>query len=115
MAELAHQKQVTSKFAVASILLSEAIVDDLRRELRRLAPGLRIEVDFLRDLLEREVIKRELVEGEEADAMKGTIRRLQKMAAREREKRREEKASQDGQSDDSPQIDADKPGDPAQE
>jgi hypothetical protein len=37
-------------------------------------------------LLNREVIKREL--GEEADAMKSAIRRLQKAAAKEREKKK---------------------------
>jgi predicted type IV restriction endonuclease len=88
MAELAQQKMVTSKFAVANILLGDAVLEELRRELRRLSPGLRTEVPFLRELLEREVLKRDLVEGEDANAAAAAIKRLQRSLARERDKKK---------------------------
>lgn len=86
MAELFQQKQITNKFSIAAILLSEAIVDELRRELRRLSPGLSVDNDYLTEMLGNEVIKRDLVDSEEAKSAAGTIKRLQRN--REREKKR---------------------------
>jgi hypothetical protein len=65
--DLLQQKQVTSKFAVASVLLGNSIVEELRRKLRRLSPGLRIDVDAWRTTtLAEHVMKRELIDSEEA-------------------------------------------------
>lgn len=59
--------QATNKFYLAAIVLSDPVIDTLRRELRRVS-DVKVEVDELRTLLKEEVIKRDVLEGEKADA-----------------------------------------------
>lgn len=61
-----QQRQITNKFAIGAMLLSEPMLNALRREIRRLGHGVRIELDELRGLLETEVMKRDVFDGEEA-------------------------------------------------
>ena len=60
-------KEATSRFFLAAILLSEPVLETVRRELRRVAPDVRIAVDEVRDTLVNEVIKRDVMEGPKAD------------------------------------------------
>jgi hypothetical protein len=60
MSELLQQKLLTSRFSLAAVLLSDSIVEEVRRELRRLSPGLKVDTSYLASALENEVIKREL-------------------------------------------------------
>jgi hypothetical protein len=94
MSELLQQKQITSRFAVAAILLSESMVDQLRRELRRISPGLKVDAEYLGSLLANEVIKRELVDSDEAHAAEATIKRLHRSLAREKKRSAERAATE---------------------
>ncbi len=87
MADLLHQKQVTNKFTVAALLISHDperrghdVLDNLRKEIRRLS-GIKVEVDYLRALLTNEIVKRDLIDSEEAKAAFQNVKRLQKRAA----------------------------------
>jgi hypothetical protein len=53
------QMQATNKFFLGAILLSDPVLETMRRELRRLSPDVKIRVEELRDLLLQEVLKRE--------------------------------------------------------
>lgn len=86
MAELLQQKQLTSKFAVAAVLVDEPIVDQLRKELRRLSPGLKVDNEYLRTLLLNEVIKRDLVDSDEAKSASAILKRFQRQIAREKKR-----------------------------
>jgi hypothetical protein len=68
MAEFLLHKQVTNKFTVAAVLQTDFILEVLRREIRRMSSGVKVEVEYLRSLLQEEVIKRDLIEGDEAKA-----------------------------------------------
>ncbi len=92
MSELLQQKQVTSRYAIAALLLSAPIMDELRLEIRRLS-GVKVETEYLRSLLENEVIKRELVDGDEAKEAESVIKKLQKNLAREKKKKSEDDVS----------------------
>ena len=59
--------QATNKFYLAAVVLTEPVLDTIRRELRRVS-DVKIDVEELRTLLKEEVIKREVLEGEKADA-----------------------------------------------
>jgi hypothetical protein len=87
-----EQKRLTSKFAVAAVLLSEPMLNEVRRELRRMSPHLKIEVEDLETLLTNEVIKRELIDTDEGKDAQALIKRLQKSIDKER-KEPEEKSS----------------------
>lgn len=59
--------QATSRFYLGAILLSTPVLDAARRELRRLS-DVKLGNDDLRAALQREVIRREVLEGDKADA-----------------------------------------------
>lgn len=59
--------QATSKFYLAAVVLSDSVVETIRRELRRVSEA-KVDVSELRDLLRDEVIKRDVLEGEKAEA-----------------------------------------------
>jgi hypothetical protein len=79
-----RQKEATNRFVVAQLLLSPSLVGTLRRELRRLAPGIRVSEETLGELLQMEVLKRDVLEGEKAETAAKRVRR----AARKRERDR---------------------------
>jgi hypothetical protein len=85
MGDFLLEKQITNKFSVASILMTPTIVEHIRREIRRLS-GIRVEEDYLTTLLSDEIIKRELVEGEEAKAAQSSVRKMQRALDKERKK-----------------------------
>jgi predicted type IV restriction endonuclease len=83
LADLLNQKQTSSKYTVAAILRSESMIDSLRKEIRRLS-GLRLEPDYLSNLLDNEIIKRELIDSDEGGDASAYIKKLQKALNKER-------------------------------
>lgn len=71
------QKQAVSRFSLAATIVSEPVLDVIRRELRRLSPGVRITVEEIASVLKREVLKGEVVEGVKADEARKRIARAQ--------------------------------------
>ena len=49
-----------------------------------MSSGVKVEVDYLRSLLREEVLKRDVVDGDEAKAALQNIRRLQRAATRKK-------------------------------
>lgn len=66
-------RQALSRFTLGALLLSDTMLETLRREVRRLSPEVRIETDEIRDVLMSDVLKREVLEGEKADAARKQI------------------------------------------
>jgi predicted type IV restriction endonuclease len=69
------QKQALSRFSIAATILSDPILTVLRREIRKLSPDVRVDVDQIKAVIENEVLKRDVVEGEKADAARKKIAR----------------------------------------
>lgn len=77
---LYHQHtQLFNRFTVAQIVLSEPVVTCIRRELKRLFPELKIDIEQIADLLASEVLKREVIGG---DKSKETQLKMKKAAAK---------------------------------
>lgn len=91
-----HEKQVTSKFAIAAILLGDSMLDSIRLQIRRLS-RVNVNVDDLKTLLVDEVIKRELIDGEEAKSASAFIRKLQKRLNAKRDGSDDETDSDSGE------------------
>jgi predicted type IV restriction endonuclease len=68
LGEYHSQKQALNRFTLAALALSDPVLDVLRREIRRLSPDVRVETDEIKNALETEVLKREVLEGEKAEA-----------------------------------------------
>ena len=73
--QLQAEKEVLSRFNIGALLLAEPMLDCLRRELRKLAPEVKTENEQLAAILESEIIKREVLEGEKAEAANRRITR----------------------------------------
>ncbi len=87
-----EHKRLTSRFAVAAVMLTEPILNQVRLELRRMSPGLRVDVEDLEALVASEVIKRELIDSDEGKAAQILVKRLQKNYAKERKETEEKTA-----------------------
>lgn len=73
--EYHEQKQALSRFFVGASILSEPILTAIRRELKRVSPDVRIDVEQIRDVILADVMKREVVEGDKfAQAEKALTR-----------------------------------------
>jgi predicted type IV restriction endonuclease len=75
LSDLHAQRQMLNKFAIAALTLSEPVLDVMRRELRRMCADVRIQNEQLEEVLLRDVLKRELVEGDKADEARKRISR----------------------------------------
>jgi len=64
--------QATNKFYLAAVVLSDAVLETVRRELRRLSDA-KVEIEDLREALKQEVMKREVIEGEKADSARKKV------------------------------------------
>jgi len=73
--EYHDQKQATSKFVLGAAILGDPVLEVIRRELRRLSPDVRIEIDDLRAAVAQDVLKRDVIEGEQADQARKKLSR----------------------------------------
>ena len=71
--------QRVNKYILGNMLLCESVISAVKREMRKFADGIRIESDEISEIIEHEVLKREIVEGDEAeDAQKRLKKHLKK-------------------------------------
>ena len=73
--EYSEQRQALSRFTIGALLLSEPLIDVLHRELRRVTPDTKIDEEQIQIVLASEVLRREVLEGEKADAAKKLVAR----------------------------------------
>lgn len=90
LGEYHSQKQALSRYFIGGMILTDPVLQLIRRELRRLFPDVRIEVDEIRSVLTSDVLKREVVEGEKADEARKKISRSANRVLRERAARKPE-------------------------
>jgi predicted type IV restriction endonuclease len=77
-----EQKEATSRYVVAQLLLSQPALMSLRRHVRRMYPGVKVSEEDLAKLLAGEVIKRDALEGPRADEAAKIVRRYSRKRAR---------------------------------
>lgn len=85
LGEYHTQKQMLSRFFLAAVILSEPSLNLIRRELKRVATDVRIDIEEIRSVLTNEVFKREVLEGDKADEARKRIARAQNRARKARE------------------------------
>ena len=69
------QRQALNRFVMASLLRNETVLEVMRRELKRVSPGVKIEIEEIENVLVQEVIKREVLEGEKAESARKLVSR----------------------------------------
>lgn len=75
LGEFHTQRQALSRFFLGAMILSEPVVEVVRRELRRVSPDVKISVEQIREVISAEVVKREVLEGDKAEEAKKKIAR----------------------------------------
>ncbi|MCZ6652656.1 MAG: type I restriction enzyme HsdR N-terminal domain-containing protein [Planctomycetota bacterium] len=80
------QRQAMNRYSLSALLLGDSILKVLRRELKRLAPGIKIQTDDIKSVLMHEVLKREVVDGEQATEAMKKVRRANRKQLRTKRK-----------------------------
>lgn len=91
LGEYHAQRQALSRYVMGALITGEAMIDSLRRELRKLSPNVRVDADEVLRVLEAEVLKRDVVEGDKAVDARKRIAKAAASAARATAKAKEEK------------------------
>lgn len=79
--EFHAQRQAINRYTLGALLLSEPLLDALRRELRRMHDGIKITNEQLAEALQHDVLKREVLDGDRANEARRVVVRAQKKAA----------------------------------
>ena len=95
IADFFEQMQATNRYSLAATLLSEPMITQLRRELRRMFPGVKVENEYLEKQLRDEVLKRELIEGEAPDAAASLLKKQARRVEKEKQKEKPEVAARE--------------------
>ena len=95
LGDYSAQRQALSRFTIAAMVLTDPVLDVIRRELRRLSPDVKIDSEQIRTVLTQEVLKRDVLEGEKAD---GARRKVARAANRVLRAKAASAAGGDGQS-----------------
>lgn len=82
LGEYHSQKQALSRFFLGAMVLTEPVLEVIRRELRRVSPDVKINIDEIKAVFTNEVIKREVMEGEKAEEARKKISRSANKALR---------------------------------
>jgi hypothetical protein len=105
LGEFHTQQQALSRFFLGAMVLSNPVLEVIRRELRRLSPDVRIDIEQIKSALVQDVLKREVVEGEKADEARKKINKVASKLLRARKVKapatpevKEESASSDTES-----------------
>lgn len=82
--EYHEQRQVLSRYFISAIALSEPVLRAMKRELRKIFPGVKIDLDDIKAELKNQVIKRDIVEEEEFET---AVRRTSRSSGRKRSRK----------------------------
>lgn len=96
LGEYHTQRQALSRFFVGAMLQTDPVLEVIRRELRRISPDVRIDIDQIKSVLLSEVIKREVIEGDKADEARKKIAKATSKALRATASRTSPKKPEDG-------------------
>ena len=73
--------QSVNRYVIGNLILAEPVLAVLRRELKRLADGMKIDVEDVEKIVKAEVLKREIVEGDEADSARTRVAKFYRKGA----------------------------------
>lgn len=76
------QRQALSRFFIGAIILSDPVLEVIRRELRKMSPDVKIDIEQIKEVVLQEIFKREVVEGEKAEEARRKIARANNRVSR---------------------------------
>lgn len=88
--DLYAEKQVLNKYNIGQLILTEMSINSLRKILRKIYPELKIDNKQLEEILIQEVLKRDVVEGDDASNAKREINKILRRMEKAKEKAKAE-------------------------
>lgn len=79
-------KQSVNRYIIGSFLLTDAVTNVVRRELRKLKPGIKVDSEEIGDIIHSEVLKRDILESEAGIEAKKQVCKFIKKQEREKSK-----------------------------
>lgn len=79
--DLFEKIQCVNRFVIGAIILSDPVVAAVKKELRKLAEGIRIEDSEIASLIREGVLRRDLIEGDEATSALAKVSKMLKPSA----------------------------------
>lgn len=76
--EIYEKIQCVNRFVIGAIIMSEPVIQAIKREVRRFSDGLRVEEAEILSLIGDGVLRRDLVEGDEAIAAQAKVAKMNK-------------------------------------
>ena len=70
--------QNVNRYTIGQIILSESILKAITRDIKKVGGGVKISLEEVQKIIQEEILKRDIVEGEEADEARGKIKKMQK-------------------------------------
>jgi hypothetical protein len=89
------QQQATNRFFIAAVVTSEPVLEIVRRQLRRVSPDIKIDLEEIRERLEQDVLKRDVLEGGEAEKAKRKVSRSSSVSLRVKKNEVDQPAKED--------------------
>src|SRR6185312_5143221 len=75
LSDFSAQRQALNRFYIAATLLTDHVLDVIRRELRHISPDVKIDTEQIKSVLTQDVLKRDVIEGERADEARKKVNR----------------------------------------
>ena len=85
--------QSVNRFVIGALILNDVLLNTIRRELRKLSEGIRIDTSDVEQIIRNEVLKRDLVEGEGAELAQARINRFYKKSTPRPKKKKQPEAT----------------------
>jgi predicted type IV restriction endonuclease len=81
--EFYEKMQCLNRFILGALVLSEEVIMLIRRELRKVSDGVLVAPEDIIRVLENEVLKRDVIEGDEAAKAQSRVKRFYRKASKE--------------------------------
>lgn len=98
--EFFERTQSLNKFVVGNLLLCDSVLSSIRKELKRIFDGVKVENQEIENILKTDVIKRDIFEGDDAkkasSKIKRTLNKLEKQKVKNTEKSAEAAKEENG-------------------
>lgn len=86
--------QIVNRFVIGNLILADPVLKLIKRELRKISEGVKVELPELEDMIRSEVLRRNLIEGDEADEAQKVVSRLYKKPPTSRGRRTKKAGAQ---------------------
>lgn len=84
LSKLAAQKQVLNHAFIGNLLLTQPILDAIRKQIKKAAPDTKVTAGEIKDILTVGVIKRDVFEGERSQEAKKRVQKYEKAIAKDK-------------------------------